>query len=77
MILNLSQIIKVTWARRTALTNLIRNKDIIIKSADKGGQICIQDKENYLEEAYRHNIHNLKTVNTTNRYPTYSNLRHK
>ena len=37
----------ISGEERTALTSLTKNQDIIIKSADKGGQVCIQDKVNY------------------------------
>lgn len=35
-----------------ALKNLIQEKHIVIKNADKVGQICILDKEDYLQEVY-------------------------
>ncbi|TXC12613.1 hypothetical protein, partial [Salmonella enterica] len=34
----------ISQAERGALANLANNPDIVIKGADKGGQICIQDK---------------------------------
>lgn len=38
---------------RDSIANLRRNKDIIIKSADKGGATVIMDKNNYIFEANR------------------------
>lgn len=35
---------------RTALTELMNDKSIVIKPADKGGGICIQDADKYREE---------------------------
>ena len=35
---------------RTAITTLRNNKNIVIKPADKGGNIVIMDREDYLEE---------------------------
>lgn len=43
----------ISQAERGALASLANNPDIIIKGADKGGQICIQDKIHYLQEADR------------------------
>ena len=43
----------LTPNERKALKELMDNKDIIIKSSDKGGAICIQDRQHYLEEGYR------------------------
>lgn len=43
----------ITREERAALNNLASNANIIIKSADKGGRIVIQDKDNYLKEAHR------------------------
>lgn len=43
----------ISQEERKALSKLAANPNIIIKSADKGGQICIQDRDNYLKEAYR------------------------
>lgn len=35
------------------INELVKNKQIIIKSADKGGATVVMDRENYLKEAYR------------------------
>ena len=43
----------VTPQHRTAIKELSRNPEVIIKPADKGGQIILQDKSNYLREAHR------------------------
>lgn len=38
---------------RKALDDLVNNKNIIIKSSAKGGEIVIQDKQTYILEAHR------------------------
>lgn len=40
-------------SERTALNNLRKNNDIIIKPADKGGATVVMNKLSYLNEAYR------------------------
>ena len=37
----------------TAITTLRNNKDIVIKAADKGGNIVIMNKEDYIQEGLR------------------------
>lgn len=39
--------------KRIALMNLTRDKDIIIKQADKGGGVLILDKKDYETEVFR------------------------
>ena len=43
----------LTRKERTALNNLSKNHSIVIKPADKGSSIVIQDKQNYIKEAER------------------------
>lgn len=43
----------LTTKEKLALQNLSENLYIIIKPADKGGRIVIQDQEDYLQEAKR------------------------
>ena len=43
----------ITLAESTAIKNLRQNPNIIIKPADKGGAIVIQNRHDYLKEAYR------------------------
>ena len=43
----------LTYDERTALKQLSRNKNIVIKNADKGGAVVIQDATNYEAEALR------------------------
>jgi hypothetical protein len=38
---------------RVSISSLKKDKDIIIKTSDKGNNIVILDKHNYLSEAYR------------------------
>ena len=42
-----------------ALKQLSQNKDIIIKKADKGSAIVIQDHEDYIKEAH-HQLHDVE-----------------
>lgn len=42
----------LTSVEQDALKNLIQEKHIVIKNADKVGQICNLDKEDYLQEFY-------------------------
>ena len=43
----------ITTPQRQALSNLKSRQEIIIKPADKGGQIVLQDRTNYVLEATR------------------------
>ena len=43
----------LTKKERQAVKSLSQNSNIIIKPADKGGAIVIQDKQNYIEECLR------------------------
>jgi len=43
----------ITREQRQAISKLRANEEIIIKSADKGGMVCVMDKAAYLTEAYR------------------------
>src|SRR6218665_4015615 len=40
-------------AQRQSITQLRNNEDIIVKSADKGGMVCVLNKSSYLTEADR------------------------
>ena len=63
----------ITKTERDSIVSLKQNKNIIIKKADKNGNIVILDKENYLSEGYRqlnsnhykhitsHNLENIRT----------------
>ncbi|XP_013774920.1 uncharacterized protein LOC106459805 [Limulus polyphemus] len=44
----------LSYNEHAALISLKHGNDIIIKQADKGGVIVIQDKSDYINEAYRH-----------------------
>lgn len=44
---------KLTPQEVSSLNNLTKNTSIIIKSADKGGSIVIQNQDTYLNEAHR------------------------
>lgn len=52
---------------RVALQQLLNNKHIIIKPADKGSKIVIMDKQQYAFEAHRqlHNNHHYKKITST------------
>ncbi|KAL2094171.1 hypothetical protein ACEWY4_011483 [Coilia grayii] len=43
----------ITSEQRQAIKSLSRNQQLVIKPADKGGQIVMQDRCFYLQEAYR------------------------
>ena len=43
----------ISWMELEAIQDLKSNTNIIIKPADKGGNIVILDKTSYLQEAYR------------------------
>ena len=43
----------ITREQRRAISKLRANDKIIVKSADKGGMVCVLDKAAYLTEAYR------------------------
>jgi hypothetical protein len=43
----------LTKEEKTALTELIANKDIVIKPADKGSAVVIQNREDYIKEGLR------------------------
>lgn len=43
----------LSTAEHQVLKDLTTNKDIIVKQADKGGNLVVQDKSDYLREAYR------------------------
>ncbi len=43
----------ISAAERVALSDLMSDSDIIIKSADKGGALVLLNREDYLSEAYR------------------------
>lgn len=51
----------LTKEEREALANLRKRNDIIIKKADKGGAVVVQDKADYITEGYRQ-------LNDTNDY---------
>ena len=63
----------ISKRERKSITNLKRNKQLIIKKADKNGNVVVLDKDNYLSEGYRqlnmpyyeqienHNLENLQT----------------
>ncbi|XP_073510840.1 uncharacterized protein [Phyllobates terribilis] len=42
----------ITKRERIAITKLKNNGDIIIREADKGGGVVVQDRETYIKEAY-------------------------
>ena len=44
----------LTRAQRRALKELTTNKNIVINKADKGSTIVIEDKEDYIQNAYEH-----------------------
>ena len=41
----------LTREERTALYNLKNNKNIVIKSADKGSAVVVWDRDDYIKEA--------------------------
>jgi hypothetical protein len=43
----------LTHAHRQSIKQLRNNKDIVIKPADKGGMVCVLNKQSYLNEAFR------------------------
>ena len=43
----------ISKAETTALRELARNKNIVIKPADKGGSVVIQNRQAYLDEGFR------------------------
>ena len=43
----------ISAMQRRELRDLSSNEDVVVKPADKGGQIIIQDRANYLREAHR------------------------
>lgn len=43
---------QLTPPEHLALISLADNKDLIIKTADKGGGVVIMDRDNYIKEAY-------------------------
>lgn len=43
----------ITRTQRRCITSLSKNKDIIIKPADKGGMVCVLNKKSYITEAER------------------------
>ena len=43
----------ISRAESKALKELVSNKNIVIKPADKGGSVVIQNRKNYLEEGFR------------------------
>jgi len=63
----------ISKKERKSIKNLKRNKQLIIKKADKNGNVVVFDKDNYLSEGYRqlnmpyyeqienHNLENLQT----------------
>ena len=40
----------LTTQEREALKNLMKNEDLVIKEADKGGRIVVMNKKDYVEE---------------------------
>ena len=48
----LTEISNLTHEQKQSLTKLSRNKDIVIKKADKGGAIVIMNKCDYVKKAY-------------------------
>ena len=62
----------LTKKERQAVKSLSQNPNIIIKPADKGGAIVIQDKQNYIEECLRqlNNMEHYKKLyyNPTTKY---------
>jgi hypothetical protein len=53
---------------RVSISSLKKDKDIIIKTSDKGNNIVILDKHNYLSEAYRqlNSQHYVRYIKNTN-----------
>ena len=63
----------ISKKERQSITNLKRNKQLIIKKADKNGNVVVLDKDNDLSEGYlqlnmphyeqieNHNLENLQT----------------
>ena len=55
----------LTIEEQLTLNNLRKNKDIVIKKADKGSVVVIMDKKNYITEGYRqlNNYNHYEKVN--------------
>ena len=53
-----------------AITTLRNNKDIVIKPADKGGNIVIMNKQDYLQEG-------LKQLSKRSHYQNWKKIQHK
>ena len=49
----------ITLEQRRAIGKLRANEDIIVKSADKGGMVCVLNSSSYMTEAHRQ-LHNTK-----------------
>jgi hypothetical protein len=43
----------LTHGEREAIKNLRSNNQIVIKPVDKGGAVCVMDRDEYLKEGYR------------------------
>ena len=58
--------------QRHCIQTLKGNEDIVIKSADKGGLVCILNKTSYMNEAYRqlNNVKYYKRIDTSRRVET-------
>lgn len=62
----------LTLAKKKALKTLQNNKDLVIRNADKGGGVVLQNWEDYLMEAYRirsdNNYYSTLTFNPSIQY---------